>query len=295
MTHNKSPTQRLSSTNGLNKLKNAGFTLIELILVLGLIAVIGTATVMLYVYVGDKSEVTKNVTQAQRITQGFNSAYANSGAFEPDLTLEKAINSGAITPDLLTGGKLKDASGRNITLSSVSINGVSGGAIQLVYSSMKPRICTQFLSAIASSFNDVKVNNVSLTAVSGDQDSGGQTSSISPTTISQACNTENPNVSLVYWASNVGEDPADEALPSGISGVDPGTDPIPMAPLVPPPLGSPVVPAVPATTIPNYGPGGVPSYTEPVPAPGGVGAPPPSPPTGPPVVSEITPDYGYYI
>jgi prepilin-type N-terminal cleavage/methylation domain-containing protein len=204
-----------------------GFTLIELMLVLGVMTIIATGVLMLARHVDTSRRVEQETARVQSIFSGLDSAYANAADFGTDLTVATAINNGALPASVLTGSRLLDTNGHDIELSAVSLNGVMGGGAKVTFQSMSSGVCTGVVTGLYSRMEQILVNGQTV------KEKGSAL--LDPKTVVAACSASDaPSLALVYAnagaLSGVSANGGDPGLGTDRSGTPPppgtgGTDP----------------------------------------------------------------------
>ena len=213
--------------NKSKKLK--GFTLIELLMVLGIIAVITVGIFMLAKHVNTNREVTQEMNRMMELTKGLDNAYVNTVGYDANLSVNTAINNGAVPMDLLTGTQILDSWGQPITLSVASYNGNPTGAANIVYPQVSTDVCSQMVSNLMTRFAKITVGSNVVKS--------SENQVVSPSVIAQDCQ-GNPSVTLTYVGAGV--DATATGNPSGtLPGGTSGTQPPPVIP-VPPPVAVPI-------------------------------------------------------
>ena len=204
-----------------------GFTLIELMLVLGVMAIIGTGILMLARHVDTSRRVEQETARVQSIFSGLDSAYANAADFGTDLSVATAINNGALPASALTGSRLLDTDGHEIGLSAVSLNGVTGGGAKVTFQSLPSGVCTGVVTGLYPRMEQIMVNGQTV------KDKGSAL--LDPKSVVAACGASDaPSLALIYanagalsGASANGGDPglgpdrSGTPPPPGTGGTDP--------------------------------------------------------------------------
>ena len=152
--------------------KNKGFSLVEVLLVLGFAAVLIAGAFLAYSQVKSSNSVNSEVQAAATMSAGVRSLFSGSPNYadlvggdaeqlmiQANIVPENKVNAAGdgITHDL--GGTTQQ-----ITVSTVN----SDTAFTFTYSDVPESQCSKFVSAVAPSFNAVSVGGTSVKAFDGD-------------------------------------------------------------------------------------------------------------------------------
>jgi prepilin-type N-terminal cleavage/methylation domain-containing protein len=187
--------------------RSQGFTLVELLLVLGIILIIGGTVIMAARYVGDRTTTTRMVDQSTSIVQSVDAVYTNSLGYDTALSPTVALNNGALSPSQMTGGELRDSLGHPVSLSSAARSGQDGAALQLGFEQLPSRICSSLASAAASGFDEVKVGGTTV--------KGPNQRVVDIAAVTSACVGDNAAVTLVHYSPAAYQGPATDPTPTG--------------------------------------------------------------------------------
>ena len=191
-----------------------GFTLVELLLVLGIILIIGGTVIMAARYVSDRTTTTRMVDQSTSIVQSVDAVYTNSLGYDTALSPTVALNNGALSPSQLTGGELRDSLGHPVSLSSAARSGQDGAVLQIGFEQLPSRVCSNLASAAASGFDEVKVGGTTVKSPSQRV--------VDIAAVTSACVGDNATVTLVHYSPAAYQGPAaDGGTGTGASGTMP--------------------------------------------------------------------------
>jgi len=236
-----------------------GFGLVELLLVLGVAAVIGAAGLIVYPRVQTRSHVAQDVENTRALATAIDQSYGVIGSF-------KAVSATAVVADNLAPADLRRGSSAlthawggpmSVTPSTVRI---FGDSYAVGFSGVPRRACVPFLSTMAG---DPNVWDVIVDSTSAKRNTGGE---LDVPTLAAACEEGGNRLEVLYYAG----------LASGGLVAS-----LPAPPLLPPssPVESPIsVPAGPVGSAPSVGDAvpGIPAAPPP-------GIPTPAPPSVPPL------------
>lgn len=142
----------------INK-RNKGFSLLELLLVLGIVAALIVAAFIVYPKVKSSynaSSEAKNIALIQTVSRSLYSAQGNySGLYTTVLTNADAIPKGMINPQ---NGLITNGFKGYITVIAEAINGTTNTGFMISTDSIPSAECAKIISMIGSNFYTVRVN-----------------------------------------------------------------------------------------------------------------------------------------
>ena len=188
----------------LPKTGQAGFALVELLLVVGSIMLATGAIYGVYTVVDGRAKTQREVENATQVTQNIVNFSVAAGNFA-SITQEGAITD-HLFPDRMTdgAGNPRSAWGNDVTLSSIALNGQSDFGVALTYDGVPASACSTFVKNASPAFYEVRIENTVLRTNYGD---------ISPATLATLCNRgeQGARVQLIY-AKNAGTGVASDPL-----------------------------------------------------------------------------------
>lgn len=145
----------------VNKNKNAGFTLLELLLVIGIAAIIGAGIYMVYnkVSVGQQAESESRTLDTLRA--GVKSIYAAS----PDYgTVTKAVLiAGRVVPDnMVSGTNLVNSFGGSVTVLPKNLGAGTNNGFEITYPSVPGAVCAKLVTTAGAQFDAVTVGTTAV-------------------------------------------------------------------------------------------------------------------------------------
>ena len=160
--------------------KVAGFTLIETLVVLGIVAIVITAIVMKAGSANNKAKAQNMISDVATMVADIKNAYSSSSNGYNGLDNQAAINLKVVSADLpINGANIKDQfpSG-TVTIATDSSNDF----FTIVYTNIPSDVCSQVITTIGgATFQSIKVNGSTTVydAVAGTQ--------LDPTVVGTAC------------------------------------------------------------------------------------------------------------
>lgn len=179
----------------IRKKMKQGFSLLELMLVLGIIAALVVGAFIVYPKVRASQQVELEAKNISTISAGIRSLYAGKSNFEG---LNDSVALGAkIFPDNLIVGTGTSASLVNSFKGTVMVSsdgethsGQDDSGFFIKYTRLMPDVCSKLVSAVASSFYEINVNGTYV------KEEGG---SVDMTKLTTACSiTGSGNYALFY-------------------------------------------------------------------------------------------------
>lgn len=128
--------------------KNKGFSLIEILLVIGFIAVAIAAVFVVYPKVKASSNASTEITNIATITSGLQGTFASSNNYN-GLTTATAIQSQVVPSSMIQGTNVFSSFGTNYTISTATVGGVADHSMRFSVSIPK-EACPKFLNAAAA-------------------------------------------------------------------------------------------------------------------------------------------------
>lgn len=179
----KAPTWSYAKTNN-----QAGFALVELMLVIGVVAIGTAGVVATYRVVDNNRKVNAEVENAQNIAQNIVTHSMATGDFRT-INQTTALNESLFPRDMLNGdGDPRSKWGGDVLLSSESINGIDDWGAVLTFEGVPSSACTKLVSQASPGFYGVRVNNQQLRTNYG---------AINPAELADACG-DGGRVQFVY-------------------------------------------------------------------------------------------------
>lgn len=177
------------------KSKNSGFTLLEILLVIGVVAVFGVVVYATLDKVNSANAAKKEVDNLSILRAGIANGYSGQSGY-PGLTALVTIN-GKFAPDSMVnaaGTGLINSWGGAITVTPVKFpsSATANNAFQIVYPLVPAKSCNKFVSDVASSFNRVTIG----TTVVKD-DSVATTKNLDVAALATQCAVDGVSVTLV--------------------------------------------------------------------------------------------------
>ena len=178
----------------MRSFKSKGFSMIELLLVIGLIAVISAVVFFVYPQVRDNNYAN---TERQRLLQAITvvqSMHFSTGHYD-SLTTDSANQAGAFVQEANGGSRAPGTIIRNIWGGTIEMGPASNRKfMRVAYTQVSMEGCLKFATGVGHSFQSVAVNGVEVwRALSGDD--------IDVSATVEACNA-NPNGATIVFISN---------------------------------------------------------------------------------------------
>lgn len=141
--------------------QQAGFTLIETILGVGLTMVLSMGSYMLYEHLSNNSDVRQEQDHIISMASQTEKAYTSLGSFE-GLTTAQAISSHVVPNSMVNGTNLRSRWGSDVQLEPADVNGTPNNALKITYLAVPQKACSKLASATAQGAWDIEVNDVSV-------------------------------------------------------------------------------------------------------------------------------------
>ena len=153
-----------------NRTKAKGFSLIELLLVLGVLAILLVAAFVVYPQVRDRNQANAEVANLTSIKANINNLYASRGGSYQGLTTPIAVQARAV-PSSMVGNNFDGtvaptaAWGDNVTI--VAGTGTQPREFVITYANVPEGVCLGLVSGAATNFQDVKVGGTTVFGTDG--------------------------------------------------------------------------------------------------------------------------------
>lgn len=152
-----------------------GFSLIELLLVLGVLAILLVAAFVVYPQVRDRNQANAEVSNLTTIKANINNLYASRGGNYEDLSNVIAINARAYPPNMVSGTTANSAWGSpvNVAANAAATAGMQPNrSFTITYNAVPEGVCLGMVSGAAGNFADITIDNNSV--IQGDDGDGTQ-------------------------------------------------------------------------------------------------------------------------
>jgi prepilin-type N-terminal cleavage/methylation domain-containing protein len=151
----------------LNK-KNKGFTLIEILLVVGFIALASVGVYKIYSKVQVSNQANAESRNLDLIRAGVKTLYASQTNYgtAPNIIDNTMINKARIVPEVMNGGVTSGATitnsfGGNVTIAATTLGtgGAANNGFKITYERVPGDICMKLASAAGAQFDQVTVGS----------------------------------------------------------------------------------------------------------------------------------------
>lgn len=160
--------------------EQSGFSLLELLLVLAIIAALAIAAFVIYPRVRDGNQANAEVANVNAIKAGISSLYVSSAGRFPGLTTAVA-NQGRIFPTSMNGGDFTAAAtirsswGGAVTAAVLAADHVTpfgadligGRAFSITYADVPDGVCVGLVTGAASNVADIEIDGTSVFDATG--------------------------------------------------------------------------------------------------------------------------------
>lgn len=152
-----------------------GFSLIELLLVLGVLAILLVAAFVVYPQVRDRNQANAEVSNLTTIKANINNLYAARGGNYNGLD-EGVANQARVFPTSMNGGDfsaeadITTAWGEGVTIAPAPLNGNADRAFTITYAGVPEGVCLGLVSGAAGNFEDVTVGGTTVMTTDGQFD-----------------------------------------------------------------------------------------------------------------------------
>ncbi|MGA3808945.1 type 4 pilus major pilin [Escherichia coli] len=149
----------------MNKHNKEGFSLLELLLVLGIIAALVVAAFIVYPKVQASQRAQAESNNIAAIQAGVKALYTSASSFT-GLTNSVAVQAKIFPDNMLSGSgsaaKPINAFKGNVTLAAdkTGPSGADGSAFIIIYSNVPAAECTKIITAVAGNFYEAGVRNL---------------------------------------------------------------------------------------------------------------------------------------
>ncbi len=171
------------------KAKNSGFSLIELLLVLGVLAILLVAAFVVYPQVRDRNQANAEIQKVTAIKANLTNLYASNGGNYTGMTTPTVIQAKAVPAASVEGNTVKSAWGKDIMFSVGSGASTAtmtpgrtfpdGRYYSIIYAEVPNSICLPLASGAAGNFQGIRVNNIQIIGSDGQLDVGVATQACS--------------------------------------------------------------------------------------------------------------------
>jgi len=146
----------------LNK-RRKGFTLIEVLLVVGFIAIASVGVYVIYNKVQTTNNANKEAKNLDLIRAGIKQLYSTQTSYAG--LSNQVVNSARITPENMTtsnNNQIVNSFGGSVTITPVSLNNGTNNAFRITYERVPGEVCIKLASSVAAQFNQVTVGNTNI-------------------------------------------------------------------------------------------------------------------------------------
>lgn len=150
--------------------KSQGFSLIELLLVLGVLAILLVAAFVVYPQVRDRNQANAEIQNLTAMKANLANLYASTGGNYTGLNDLTVIRAKAVPATMISGNNLVSAWGKPLMFgvsSSPSSDTTTPGRsfpagryYSVIYAEVPNRICLPLVSGMAGNYQGIQVNNV---------------------------------------------------------------------------------------------------------------------------------------
>ena len=190
-----------------NRTKAKGFSLIELLLVLGVLAILLVAAFVVYPQVRDRNQANAEVANLTSIKASINNLYASRGGNYAGLTTTVANQARAFPQSMnggtYTGATITSAWGGTVAVAEGAAVAAAGGlpaipagrSFTVTYTAVPDGVCLGLVSGAATNFARVAVGSTQVVTgpVAGGGGGAATPGGFNPATAAAAC-TGNPTV-----------------------------------------------------------------------------------------------------
>lgn len=185
-----------------NQKQQRGFSLVELLLVLGVLAVLLVAAFIVFPQVRDRNQANAEVTNLTTTKAGISNLYASKGGVYTGLTNAVAINARVYPTSMTASGSSLSSWGGAVTTEVVPGAG-NERRFRITYAAVPQGVCLGLVSGAATNFEQVTVGTTAvITEAAGttarELSSGGQ---FNPAQAATACGTATGPVDIVFTSN----------------------------------------------------------------------------------------------
>jgi type II secretory pathway pseudopilin PulG len=144
-----------------NKKQNKGFTLVEILLVVGFIALAGIGIYTIYSKVQVSNQANTESRNLDTLRAGVKSLYGGTANFS---TVSNAVvNNARVTPDsmrtAMTAGdtNIVNTFGGAVAVAPANLGGLTANGFSITYPSVPGAVCSKLVSSAGVQFNQVTV------------------------------------------------------------------------------------------------------------------------------------------
>lgn len=150
-----------------NRNTTKGFSLIELLLVLGVLAILLVAAFVVYPQVRDRNQANAEVSNLTTIKANINNLFASRGGNYSDLD-EGVANQARAIPTSMNGGDFPAAApitsswGASVSITPTTYNGNANRAFEITYANVPEGVCLGLVSGAGGNFVDIEVGGATV-------------------------------------------------------------------------------------------------------------------------------------
>lgn len=182
-----------------NQKQQRGFSLVELLLVLGVLAILLVAAFVVFPQVRDRNQANAEVTNLTTTKAGINNLYASKGGVYTGLTNTVAINARVYPTSMTASGSSLSSWGGAVT---TAVDGSNPRRFTITYADVPQGVCLGLVSGAASNFEQIEVGETPVITDSAGEaaelSAGGQ---FNPAEAATACGTATGPVDVVFTSN----------------------------------------------------------------------------------------------
>lgn len=145
-----------------------GFSLIELLLVLGVLAILLVAAFVVYPQVRDRNQANAEVSNLTTIKANINNLYASRGGNYADLNNTIAVQARAFPQNMVVGAATASDAVQAAWGGVVTVNeGATAREFTITYNEVPAGVCLGLVSGAAGNFSQVLVGSTALIPTTG--------------------------------------------------------------------------------------------------------------------------------
>lgn len=174
-----------------NQAKAKGFSLIELLLVLGVLAILLVAAFVVYPQVRDRNQANAEVSNLTAIKANVTNLYASKGGNYAGLTNTVAVQARVFPSNMTTSTGSTSSTANSAWGGTVAVVAAGTGTsanreFTVTYSTVPSGVCLGLVSGAAGNFKQIRVGSTDVMT--------GTPASFQPATAATACNASDPTV-----------------------------------------------------------------------------------------------------